>query len=52
MKFIKYLRGKKTYIVAAITFVLGGLDALGYPVPPELYALLGSLGLITLRLAK
>ena len=48
----KFFEGKKTYIVGAIVFVLGGLQALGYPVPEELYALFGALGLITLRAAK
>jgi hypothetical protein len=46
---IKYLEGKKTYIVAAIVFVLGGLQAIGYPVPEYVYPLLGALGLGTLR---
>lgn len=45
----KSLAGKRTYIVAAVTFVLGGLQALGLHVPTEVYALLGSLGLAALR---
>lgn len=51
MKLLKYLKGKKTYLVAGIVFVLGGLEALGYAVPQELYVLLGGLGLYTLRSA-
>ena len=44
-----FLKGKKTYIVAGVTFVLGGLTALGYVIPVWVYPLLGSLGLGTLR---
>lgn len=46
---LNFLKGKKTYFVAAVVFILGGLDALGYTIPAELYALLGGLGLGTLR---
>ena len=45
----KLLKGKRTYIVAAVTFTLGGLQAVGYPVPEWVYPLLGPAGLTTLR---
>ena len=46
---IALISGKKTYIVAAVTFVLGGLQAVGYPVPEYVYPILGALGLGALR---
>lgn len=49
MKTVEFLKGKKTYIVGAVTFILGGLQALGYPIPAEVYALLAGLGLAALR---
>lgn len=44
-----FLYGKKTYIIGAVVFILGGLSALGIQIPTEVYALLGGLGLTTLR---
>jgi hypothetical protein len=44
-----FLYGKKTYLVSAVIFILGGLQALGVEVPTELYAILGSLLGVTLR---
>lgn len=46
---INFLSGKKTYIVALVTAVLAGVSALGYPIPEYVYAILGALGLGTLR---
>ena len=46
---MNFLQGYRTYIIAAIVFVLGGLQALGFPIPPEVFALLGGAGLATLR---
>lgn len=43
------LEGKKTYIVSFVIFVLGGLQALGVPVPDEAYVILGGLLGVTLR---
>lgn len=48
---LKALEGKKTYITAAITAVLAFLQAIGYPIPEYVYALLAALGLTTLRAA-
>ncbi|MCE5277213.1 MAG: hypothetical protein ABFD92_16920 [Planctomycetaceae bacterium] len=46
---LEWFEGKKTYITAAVTFVLGGLQALGVEVPAWLYAVLASLGITFLR---
>lgn len=43
------LKGKKTYIVGTIVFILGGLQAIGFHIPPELFTFLGGLGLWTMR---
>lgn len=48
---LEMLKGKKTYIVAAIAGILAVADALGYPVPQPVYALLAALGLSTTRAA-
>ena len=48
---LNWLQGKKTYIVAAITFTVGGLGALGVTIPEWAWALLGAAGLGTLRAA-
>ena len=42
----------KTVWAAVIVGVLGVLDAVGVPVPQEIYAILGALGLYGLRTAK
>ncbi len=44
-----FLEGKRTYIVGAVTFVIGGLQALGVDIPVWVYPMLGSLGLAALR---
>jgi hypothetical protein len=44
-----FVDGKKTYIIGAILFVTGGLQALGYVVPEWVYAVEVSLGLGALR---
>jgi hypothetical protein len=50
MQILNYLQGKRTYIIGAIIFILGGLDAIGYAdIADQIYTLLGGLGLITLR---
>ncbi len=46
---IQWLDGKKTYIIYGVTFILGGLKALGIEVPVWLLGMLASLGLITMR---
>ena len=50
-KIANLLDGKKTYIVSAIIFILGGVQALGYEVPTEVYTILGGLLGVTLRSA-
>lgn len=51
MNFAKILKGKKTYATAAVAAALAFASALGYPIPEWIYALLGALGLATLRAA-
>ena len=46
-----FLDGKKTYIAAAVTAILGATQALGYEIPEYVYALIGALGLTSLRAA-
>jgi len=48
---ISFLQGKKTYIVAIATAILAGVSALGYPIPEYVYAILGALGITTIRAA-
>jgi hypothetical protein len=40
---------KKTYLVAAVGIGLAIAQAFGVVIPPEVYAVLGSLGLATIR---
>lgn len=49
---IGFFKGKKTYITAAILFTLGGLQAVGYPVPEFVYGLLGAAGLTFSRVGS
>jgi len=44
-----WLAGKKTYLVGATAFILAGLQAIGVQVDPWVFAMLGSIGLYTLR---
>ena len=46
MKTIReWLQGKKTYIVLAVAFVFGGLQACGVEVPAVVYEVLAFLGI-------
>ena len=45
------LKGRRTYIIAAIMAALAAADVLGYHVPPAFIAVLASLGLTTARIA-
>lgn len=45
----KFLDGKKSYLVSAVIFILGGLQALGVPVPEEVYVILGGLLGVAIR---
>ena len=52
---LSFLSGKKTYLVGAVTFILGGAEALSdagvidWAMSAWLYAMLGALGLLALR---
>lgn len=46
---LDFLRGKKTYLVAALAGLLAAAQSLGYQVPEELWPILGAVGLGTLR---
>ena len=48
-KVIAWLSGKKTYFVAVITFILGGLMATGVEVPEYVWVLLSAAGLGSVR---
>jgi hypothetical protein len=48
---IDFLDGKKTYLTAIVTAVIGAAQALGYEIPQWIYAILGAFGLGTLRAA-
>ena len=49
LKVIEWLKGKKTYIVVGVTFILGGLAASGVSIPNWVYVALAAAGLGTLR---
>ena len=46
---LNWLQGKRTYIVAAATFVIAGLQACGVPLAPWIFPLLAAGGLGALR---
>lgn len=46
---MEFLKGKKTYIIAALAGVLAAVQSLGYPIPEWIYVFLGAAGLGTLR---
>ena len=46
---LKWLEGKKTYLVAVATFILGGVHACGVVIPAWLYTMLAATGLGALR---
>ena len=48
-KLIKFLDGKKVYIVAILTGICVTLQQLGITIPPYVYELLGLLGLGAIR---
>jgi hypothetical protein len=41
--------GYRTYVVAAVMFMLGAATMMGYPIPEEVWMMLGAVGLGTLR---
>ena len=45
------LQGKKTFIVAVLTFVAGGLVALGVQIPEYVWIILAGAGLGSIRSA-
>ena len=48
---LKFLEGKKTYIIAAIAAIAAAAEALGYQIPVYVFEFLGALGLYTVRSA-
>lgn len=48
---LDFMRGKKTYLVAAVAAASAAAEALGHPVPQWLWPLLGAAGLTTVRSA-
>ena len=48
-KWIEFLKGKKTYIVVAAVFIVGGLHACGVEIPQWIYAMLAAAGAGALR---
>ena len=46
---LDWLKGKKTYIVFAALFIIGGLQANGIEIPQWVYSILAALGLGALR---
>ena len=51
-KIVKFFEGRKTYITAVLIGIFACLQALGIAVPEYVYAILGALGLGSLRAAK
>ena len=51
MNVLRFLSGKKTYLVALIAAVTAGAQVLGYVVPDWMYTLEAALGLGALRVA-
>lgn len=50
-KVIEFLSGKKTYIVALVAAAMAFCQAMGWAIPDYVYAILGAVGLGTLRAA-
>jgi hypothetical protein len=48
---LEFLKGKKTYIVALTAAALAFANAMGWPVPEYVYALLGACGIASVRSA-
>lgn len=49
-EFLKFLKGKKTYIIAGVMTVLGFFQGMGWFIVPDwVWAVLAGLGLTTLR---
>jgi hypothetical protein len=48
---IDFLDGKKSYLTAIVTAIIGAVQALGYEIPQWIFAILGAVGLGTLRAA-
>lgn len=46
---LEWLKGKKTYLIAAVAFVVAGLGAIGIHTPDFVMEMLGALGLYSLR---
>jgi hypothetical protein len=50
-KLLAFIDGKKTYITAALIAIGAGATALGYVIPEWVWALLGAIGLGSVRAA-
>lgn len=48
-KAIDFLSGKKTYVIAIITALLAGWQALGHTVDPTVYTILAAAGFACVR---
>jgi hypothetical protein len=48
---LKWFNGKKLYLTAIATFILGGLQAINFPIPEYAWTLLGAFGLVAGRSA-
>ena len=48
-KALDFLNGKKSYIIAFLTALVGLLEAFGIVIPGWLWPILGSLGIVTIR---
>ena len=46
---LDFLKGKKSYLVAIAVAIIAGLQAYGIVIPEYTYAILGALGLGTIR---
>lgn len=50
-KIIVWLKGKKTYLIAIVTAIIAGVQAMGYTIPEYVYAILAALGISAVRAA-
>ena len=48
-KLLDFMKGKKAYAVAVAAAVLAFCEAMGWPIPPYVYALLAALGIATIK---
>jgi len=46
---LDWLKGKKTYLIVAVTFIVGGLVATGVVIPEWVYVILAAAGIGAVR---